>query len=67
MKLFVHMFLLFWNEKYLYVCKGFERKKGEDVDIDFGCLVEDDVFDRERVSGCEMRNELWKWDNKCGQ
>jgi hypothetical protein len=25
------------------------------------------VVDREIVSGCEMRNELWKWDNKCGQ
>ena len=42
------------------MCKGFERKKGEHVDIDFGCLAEDDVVDRERVSGCEMRNELWK-------
>jgi hypothetical protein len=25
------------------------------------------VVDREIVSGCEMRIELWKWDNKCGQ
>jgi hypothetical protein len=42
------------------VCKGFERKKGEHVDIDFGCLAKDGVVDRESVSGCEMRNELWK-------
>ena len=49
------------------MCNGFERKKGEDVDIDFGCLVDDGVAERERVSGWDMRKELWKWDNKCGQ